>query len=66
MTLPLPLEAWAQRSPRARWPLVLLLIVALIGLAGGVTGCGGGDIGDDAHDASTIPVNCALRPELCR
>lgn len=33
----MPLEAWASRSPRVRWPLVLALIVVLIGLAGGVT-----------------------------
>lgn len=30
-----PLERWAARSPRVRWPLVLLLVVLLIGLAGG-------------------------------
>ena len=62
---PLPLEAWAQRSPRLRWPLVLLLIVVLIGLAGGITGCGGGDA--DADERAAIPpLNCKLTPELCK
>ena len=64
-TWPLPIERWAQRSPRTRWPLVLLLIVALIGLAGGITGCGGGDA--DADERAAIPpLNCKLTPELCK
>lgn len=33
---PMPLERWAERNPRLRWPLVMLLIVLLVGLAGGV------------------------------
>jgi hypothetical protein len=33
---PLPIESWAQRNPRRRWPLVLAALVLLIGLAGGV------------------------------
>lgn len=45
MTPRLPIERWAERAPALRWPLVGLLIILLIGLAGGVTGCGGG--GDD-------------------
>lgn len=53
ITLPLPLEAWAQRSPRTRWPLVLLLIVLLIGLAGGITSCG-----------APLP-DCLNHPETC-
>jgi hypothetical protein len=61
----MPLEAWAQRHPRTRWPLVLLLVVLLIGLAGGVAGCGGGDASDDERDASTQPVDCKLHPEQC-
>ena len=60
---PFPLERWAQRSPRTRWPLVLLLIVALIGLAGGVTGCGGGD---PEPDQSIGPPDCRNHPELCQ
>lgn len=32
----MPLESWASRSPRVRWPLVLALIILLIGLAGGI------------------------------
>lgn len=32
----MPLEAWASRSPRVRWPIILALIVVLIGLAGGI------------------------------
>lgn len=35
---PFPLERWANRAPRVRWPLILLLIAVLIGLAGGVAG----------------------------
>ena len=64
---PFPIERWAERSPRTRWPLVLLLIVALIGLAGGITGCGGGDAdAEDLRDAGTPPLNCKLTPELCK
>jgi hypothetical protein len=37
-----PLERWAGRRPGARYPLVLLTLLLLIGLAGGITGCGGG------------------------
>jgi len=37
MNWPLPLEAWADRSPGFRWFLVLVLIFVLIGLAGGAT-----------------------------
>lgn len=29
-----PLARWADRKPATRWPLVLLLILALYGLAG--------------------------------
>lgn len=65
MNLPLPIEAWASRSPLTRWPLVLLLIVALIGLAGGLTACGGGDPEDDAR-RDIQPVDCKLHPELCK
>lgn len=67
-SLPFPLERWASRSPRTRWPLVLLLIVALIGLAGGVAGCGGGDAADEdeARSAPTPAVNCHVTPELCK
>ena len=67
MNIPLPIEAWAQRSPRTRWPVVLLLIVALIGLAGGLTACGGGDATEEEiRDAGTQPVDCKLHPELCK
>lgn len=61
----MPLEAWAAHSPRTRWPLVLLLIVLLIGLAGGVTACGGGDADDDDR-ASIGPVDCRAHPEQCQ
>lgn len=36
------LEAWVRRAPATRWPLVLLALLLLFGLAGGITGCGGG------------------------
>ena len=62
----MPLETWARRHPGTRWPLVLLAIVLLIGLAGGITGCGGGDCADDERDAGAPPVDCKLRPELCQ
>lgn len=62
----MPLETWAQRHPRTRWPLVLLAIVLLIGLAGGLTACGGGDATDDERDAGIGPVDCKLHPELCK
>jgi hypothetical protein len=42
-----PLETWATRRPATRWPLVLLALLLLFGLAGGITGCGGGDADDD-------------------
>ena len=29
-----PLEAWADRNPRVRWPLVYLLLLLLWGLGG--------------------------------
>lgn len=66
MNLGLPLERWAARSPRTRWPLVLLLIVALIGLAGGVTGCGGGDVADDIPTVQIGPPDCVNHPERCQ
>lgn len=63
----MPVETWAQRHPRTRWPLVLLAIVLLIGLAGGITACGGGgDPDDDDRDAGAPPVDCKLHPELCK
>ena len=31
-------ERWAQRAPTTRWPLVLLAILLLVGLAGGLAG----------------------------
>ena len=37
------LERWAERSPRVRYPLLLLAILLLVGLAGGLQGCGGTD-----------------------
>lgn len=52
MTPPFPLERWAARNPRTRWPLVLLLIVLLIGLAGGAAYIG--------------PPDCVNHPELCQ
>lgn len=64
--LPLPLERWADRSPRIRWPLVLLAIVLLIGLAGGVTGCGGSDADDNDGRATSQPVDCKAHPEACQ
>ena len=54
-----PLERWAARSPAVRWPLVLLLILVLIGLAGGITACGGGSADDD--DAATTRAPAARR-----
>lgn len=54
-----------QARTRTRWPLVLALIVVLIGLAGGVTACGGGDADDDER-ASIGPVDCKLHPEQCQ
>ena len=30
------LERWAERSPRVRFPLLLLAILVLVGLAGGL------------------------------
>ena len=65
MNLSFPLETWAERSPRTRWPLVLLLILALIGLAGGVTACGGGS-DDDDRNAQIGPPDCHAHPELCQ
>ena len=35
------LERWAERSPRVRFPLLLLALLLLWGLAGGLSGCGG-------------------------
>ena len=32
------IERWAQRAPATRWPLVLLLVLLVWGLAGGVAG----------------------------
>jgi hypothetical protein len=29
-----PLERWAARAPRVRWPMVLVLLFALWGVAG--------------------------------
>ena len=31
-----PLERWAERNPRLRWPLMLVALFVLWGLAGGV------------------------------
>lgn len=31
-----PLAAWCDRNPRVRWPLLLILIFVLWGLAGGL------------------------------
>jgi hypothetical protein len=66
VNLPLPIEVWAQRNPRRRWPLVLAALVLLIGLAGGITGCGGGDADEADARADTQPVDCKLHPELCK
>lgn len=62
-----PLERWAARSPALRWPLILLLILVLIGLAGGITACGGGSADDDdERDATTQPIDCHAHPEHCQ
>ena len=54
-------------TPRTRWPLVLLLILVLIGLAGGITACGGGSADDDdERDATTQPIDCHAHPEHCQ
>lgn len=39
------LERWAQARPAQRFPLLLLALLLLVGLAGGITGCGGGSGG---------------------
>jgi len=52
-----PLETWATRRPATRWPLVLLALLLLFGLAGGITGCGGGDVSvDDLPEPLIRPV----------
>lgn len=60
-----PLERWAARSPRVRWPLVLVALLVLFGLAGGLTACGGGDP-DPEPDQSIGPPDCRNHPELCQ
>lgn len=63
----MPLERWAQRSPRLRWSLVLLLLLTLIGLAGGIAGCGGNTSDDDDGRQQQIgPPDCINHPELCQ
>jgi hypothetical protein len=63
-----PLESWAQRRPATRWPLVLLALLLLIGLGGGLTGCGGGSEPDDpCAEISTltpgpVPLSDTMAP----
>ena len=61
-----PLERWAARAPATRWPLVLVALLLLFGLAGGIAGCGGGDAADDERIAYIGPPDCVNHPELCQ
>jgi hypothetical protein len=42
------IERWAAHAPAQRYPLLLLALLLLFGLAGGITGCGGGDSAEPA------------------
>jgi hypothetical protein len=42
------IERWAARAPHTRYPALLLALLLLIGLGGGLTGCGGGDATEPA------------------
>lgn len=63
---PFPLERWAERAPRTRWPLVLLALALLWGVAGGLAGCGGGEATDEERTAHIGPPDCVNHPELCQ
>ena len=51
MTPPFPVERWAARNPRLRWPLVFIALLLLLGLAGGIA-C------DDEHSTHSGPFDC--------
>lgn len=59
------LERWAQARPARRFPLLLLALLLLVGLAGGITGCGGSSsnlvaAGSGSTQAGSSEVGAAL------
>ena len=59
------LERWAQARPAQRFPMLLLALLLLVGLAGGITGCGGSGsnlvaAGSGSTQAGSSEVGAAL------
>jgi hypothetical protein len=53
------IERWACRAPATRWPLVLLGLLLLVGLGGGITGCGGSGTPEPLDTAPVVQPEAA-------